>query len=511
VGITVVGNSFAAPGSPGTSLTLGVPAGSVSGTLMLAFIGGTGAFSGNAPTPPTGWTLLNAPLAFNGQNLNIMVYYRYAGASEPSSYTWTSGFTFGVSIGGIVTLAGAALSSPFDAQSNNTGTGTPTANSVTTTTSHDYLFGFFGTNTSSSMLTLPGGFTTFWNVPYSAGVNYGLALIGKVLSSSGATGNITASPSLPFVGVQIAILPSAGPSVSGTFTAYTFKRAAAVTGTFEVESGDTYFKGDLARYSTGTFENIFGAYGTNSAFKADVTVTVVINPLSKVTGSFFTRGIFTGAANLLPAFPTLPGLTWPVTKNPMGDAIQQNTQTGGVTRLSSASQPRWHFKLVFSFLRTASAYKEFQQLMSFFLAQLGQTGEFLYDDPHDDTATTQIFAGNTTTIGGAQPLPNPDGVQKVFQLGRFLTDSSGNNIAYERIYAPKSGVTIYDNGSSVSSAIVGPTGAVYFPTAPVASHTLTWTGGFYFRCRFLNDETNFDKVWYQMWSNKQLEFYSTKP
>ena len=178
-------------------------------------------------------------------------------------------------------------------------------------------------------------------------------------------------------------------------------------------------------------------------------------------------------------------------------------QSGAVVRVTGSTQPRWHFKLPFEFLRTQATYLEFQQLMSFFLSQLGQYGEFLFDDPRDDTATDSLLAAFPGADGGNQ-----------FQLARDLKDSAGNLIAQERIFAPMlNTIVLKVNGVPVSSSLytIGPTWLVTFAVAPTyTGFPMTWSGNFWFRCRFLQDETDFDKLWNNMWSAKLLEFISVK-
>jgi hypothetical protein len=54
-----------------------------------------------------------------------------------------------------------------------------------------------------------------------------------------------------------------------------------------------------------------------------------------------------------------------------------------------------------------------------------------------------------------------------------------------------------------------PNGIVTFATAPAASSKLTWTGGFYFRCRFEEDEwADLQEFLYQHWEMSSLKFRS---
>jgi hypothetical protein len=210
--IAVVNNSFVVAGAT-SSIILGVPSGTASGQLMLAFLTWEGPWT---VTPPSGgtWALLSLPggqtnpYGYNigEEGMNTAVYYRYAGASEPASYTWNFSNT-AYPVGGIVTLSGTIASGPLDTSSqNNASSAAPTALSITTAAAGNYLFAWYGTTVSGSTLTPPAGYTVLWNQPYVASVNFGSVLLGKVLGGAGATGNAVASPNLDFVAWQLAIL-----------------------------------------------------------------------------------------------------------------------------------------------------------------------------------------------------------------------------------------------------------------------------------------------------------------
>lgn len=67
-----------------TTLTISKPTGTAEGDVMVAAIGTVNATS--ISTPPSGWTLSRS--IDNGTDLGLDVYYKVAGASEPSSYDW---------------------------------------------------------------------------------------------------------------------------------------------------------------------------------------------------------------------------------------------------------------------------------------------------------------------------------------------------------------------------------------------------------------------------------------
>ena len=46
---------------------------------------------------------------------------------------------------------------------------------------------------------------------------------------------------------------------------------------------------------------------------------------------------------------------------------------------------------------------------------------------------------------------------------------------------------------------IGSTGLITFVTAPANGAALTWSGSFYYRCRFVDDEARFDRFLDDLW------------
>jgi len=105
-------------------------------------------------------------------------------------------------------------------------------------------------------------------------------------------------------------------------------------------------------------------------------------------------------------FPTLPGLSWGSTKEPMWTTQAKRSASGMEQRAGYMSYPLYRIKLSYEFLR-AGAEAELQTLVGFFNQRGGDLETFLFDDPADNTAVDQQFG-----IG--------DGTTTVFRLGRTL-------------------------------------------------------------------------------------------
>lgn len=157
-------------------------------------------------------------------------------------------------------------------------------------------------------------------------------------------------------------------------------------------------------------------------------------------------------------FPTLPGLTFPVTRSPIWDTLTQATVSGKETRIALQTYPRWKWQLVVSILRSSAAYTEFQTLIGFLNARQGMFDSFLYSDA-DDYSTLVNLAGTAQTLGVS------DGAKKAYQLTRAF----GSFV--EPVLAPNAVATVYDNGTPIAAIGVPTSGALTQTTAGALAAT----------------------------------------
>lgn len=195
-------------------------------------------------------------------------------------------------------------------------------------------------------------------------------------------------------------------------------------------------------------------------------------------------------------FPVLPGLQWEFTRTPVHNTSVTTTVSGREYRSRRMASPRYKYKGAYEFLRDgAQAIEELKPLLGFFNARAGRFDDWLFDDPDDNAVTAQAFGTG-------------DGTTTTFQLVRTL----GGNV--EPVYAVNNAPLIYKaavlqtEGTHYS---VNATGGVTFVTAPAAAAALTWTGAFYWRCRFVDDQLEFNKFMQQLWALKKCEFITVKP
>lgn len=144
VGIHVSGSVLGAPFfqsiSPlaqtanSASVVINAPSGIVSGDLLIAAIGSTSISSAETfTTIPSGWTLIKQTNNVGALGANLLSYYKIAGSSEPSSYTWSGGQNV-PHIAWIMRFTGTDPTTPINVSADATGSAvSPVAPTITTT------------------------------------------------------------------------------------------------------------------------------------------------------------------------------------------------------------------------------------------------------------------------------------------------------------------------------------------------------------------------------------------
>lgn len=193
-------------------------------------------------------------------------------------------------------------------------------------------------------------------------------------------------------------------------------------------------------------------------------------------------------------FPILPGLTWSTGKHPIFKTQVQEAISGRELRAAFQAYPIWSFSLTYESLHGDLGTKELQTLLSFFLARRGMWDSFLYTDPDFSSVTDYQFG-----LG--------DGSTTKFQLLREI--NGGGSAFVEPVQnvntitaIKKAGVTL----DSPTDYSIDSTGMVTFATPPGVAASLTWTGTYYYRCRFLMDTAEFDQFMRQLWELKKCQF-----
>lgn len=189
-------------------------------------------------------------------------------------------------------------------------------------------------------------------------------------------------------------------------------------------------------------------------------------------------------------FPSnIPGLAWDNTKTPVFSSVVRTAASGKELRAAFYSYPLWDFKLSYELLRnsTVNGINELKTVLGFFLSRQGKFDSFLYEDPYDCAiADQQIGIGN--------------GSNKVFQLVRDFGGFLEPVMNVKQVDAIKVG------GVATTDYSIDSKGKITLTTAPASGQVVTWSGGYYFRCRFKEDTAEARQFMYKLWDLKQLEF-----
>jgi uncharacterized protein (TIGR02217 family) len=187
-------------------------------------------------------------------------------------------------------------------------------------------------------------------------------------------------------------------------------------------------------------------------------------------------------------FPTLSGLTFPYTRAPRWRTGIQPALSGKESRIQYRRYPLPRWELNYEILRDDIAVSDVKAIVGLFNACGGSFDTFLYTDPDFNSVTTENFGTG-------------DGVTTQFQLIATYKNASGPG-APERFQNLNGLPQIFKAGvlqTLTTHYTIGPTGIITFVTAPAVAAALTWTGSFYYRCRFSDDELVLSKTMYKWW------------
>jgi uncharacterized protein (TIGR02217 family) len=212
-------------------------------------------------------------------------------------------------------------------------------------------------------------------------------------------------------------------------------------------------------------------------------------------------------------YPTLPGLTFNTIRAPKWKSRVQTAISGKQSAIADQVYPLVQFTLLYDDssgggLRDTGApgftgTSEIKALVGFFDQMMGRYDTFLFTDPEFNAVTaqqfgtgdgtTELFAitavyGNPSGAGAPELIQNFNGTPNLYSNGTLINPST------------------YTLGPSVSPAVAA--GYVLFAGAPASGAVLTWTGSFYYRCRFDEDSYEWTKNMLAIWSLKRISFTS---
>lgn len=207
---TFVSVSNGALSSDGTSLGVFRPTGVTAGDLLIAHVSTDNA---NTFSAPSGWTLLAALQTGGVGDVSAGYFYKVAGGSEPSSYTFTWG-SAELATASVAAYRGVDTTNPIVVSSFVTGdSSTPTAPSVTTTTGNAGVLRSFTADDRSlpspTSNVYPSGTTGRYafQSPSGTGVTTGGADSVQVAAGATGTASFTLSGGQRWIAATIALRP----------------------------------------------------------------------------------------------------------------------------------------------------------------------------------------------------------------------------------------------------------------------------------------------------------------
>ena len=184
----IASTSAATPNTTSTTLTVNVPAGTLDGHVMVAFVASFG--GANVPADETGWTTIGS----TDGGASIKTYRRVA-SSEPASYTFDA-LADGI-IAVISTYSGVDTLNPINVSGAFLGSATEVTNedapSITTTADGCRLI-FVNATQSVVTHTAPSGYTQR-QAPGAAANGFTAHFCDVAQVSAGATGTVVGTSS----------------------------------------------------------------------------------------------------------------------------------------------------------------------------------------------------------------------------------------------------------------------------------------------------------------------------
>jgi uncharacterized protein (TIGR02217 family) len=192
----------------------------------------------------------------------------------------------------------------------------------------------------------------------------------------------------------------------------------------------------------------------------------------------------------LAVFPRLDGLEWNINRRSDFKTSIFEALSGKESRFKLRQTPKTTFKLSYEFLIEDNAEQQMTQLLSFMYNRCGSYGAFLYED-ENDCSVSNHYCG----VSAGSGAPNP------FQLTRTQGELT------EAVENLNGEPTIYVNGNVQETTVysITNTGLITF-TNPTEGKAISWTGRYYYRCRFLQDGYDFTQLMKDLHECREIEF-----
>ena len=192
----------------------------------------------------------------------------------------------------------------------------------------------------------------------------------------------------------------------------------------------------------------------------------------------------------LPVFPALPGLAYPAKRAAKWSTVKQDALSGKRTRYPLWTYPIYEYDIPFNFLRS-DTLQEWQALEGFVNSVQGAAQLWAYNDVNDNTVSGQLNGEG-------------DGVTLSFQLVRSLGGFT------EPVFIINGTPSLTVGGTPATPASISAYGVVTFSSPPPSGAQITWSGSYYWPCRFDDDTTSFEQMFQYIFNCKSLKFSTEK-
>lgn len=213
----------------------------------------------------------------------------------------------------------------------------------------------------------------------------------------------------------------------------------------------------------------------------------------------------------IPIFPTVPQ-GFPIKVSPKFGTIIGTTKSLREMRVAKSTTPIWDFELVFEELKDQTQNQtpyapfvgqtQYMQLVQLWLNMYGQANVFAFDAPWDDSRTLQ-------------KIGTGDGSSYVFTL--YRTWGIAPNSILEAIGVINTISLVQVNGVTISSAnYYAVRNKIYFQDSSGVLHppgnglSINVTMSYYYLCKFVEDEQDFEEFSKNRWRVPSLKFQSVQ-
>ena len=200
-------------------------------------------------------------------------------------------------------------------------------------------------------------------------------------------------------------------------------------------------------------------------------------------------------SNNMPVLPPMPlSMASGLKKSPNFNTVLQSTGAGIGSGIALKPYPTWDFEFSLDYIKGRESFDVVSYFLGAYMAAAGRANLFLFTDPQDNAVNgAQFGTGNGTAVS--------------FQLSRNIFGQP------DIIQNPNGTPKIFVNGTPTTPSSISSTGVVTFASAPANGAVLTWTGQFYFACRFAEDTVDATRVFtvnngIDLWNFQGIKFAS---